>query len=195
MVSSFSAMDRLTLSRFTSVRRKSIGQGGNVIMELVRGALLVISTLAVGLQAGLFYTFACSVMRTLRGVDDRTFVNVMQRINRDIQNGWFGLTFAGSLLFTTLALVLFIGVNGSVVLPVAVGLGFYVLSFGITMRLNIPMNIRLDQAGNPNQLAEQALAKARKEFEVPWSKANLGRMFANIASCTSLCWALIVFAG
>jgi uncharacterized membrane protein len=164
-------------------------------MELVRGAVLVTSTLTLGLIAGLFYTYACSVMRTLRGVDNKTFVTVMQRINRDIQNGWFFLSFLGALLFTALSLILFIGVDGSVLLPVAVGLGFYVLAFGITMGVNIPMNVRLDQAGDPERMDEQALAKAREAFEAPWLRANLNRGLASAAAFGSLCWALIEFGG
>jgi uncharacterized membrane protein len=164
-------------------------------MELVRGAVLVISTLTLGLIAGVFYTYACSVMRTLRGVDDRTFVTVMQRINRDIQNGWFFLSFIGALLFTTLSLVLFIGVDGSVLLPVAIGLAFYVLAFGITMGVNIPMNVRLDQAGNPERMEERTLAEARAAFEVSWFRANLNRGLASTAAFGALCWALIEFGG
>jgi uncharacterized membrane protein len=164
-------------------------------MELVRGAVLVMSTLTLGLIAGVFYTYACSVMRTLRGVDDRTFVTVMQRINRDIQNGWFFLSFIGALLFTTLSLVLFIGVDGSVLLPVAIGLAFYVLAFGITMRVNIPMNVRLDQAGNPERMEERTLAEARAAFEVSWFRANLNRGLASTAAFGALCWALIEFGG
>jgi uncharacterized membrane protein len=162
-------------------------------MELVRGAVLVISTLTLGLIAGLFYTYACSVMITLRGVDDRTFVNVMQRINRDIQNGWFFLSFIGALLFTTLALVLFIGIDGSVLLPLAIGLAFYIVAFGITMGVNIPMNVRLDQAGSPDKLGEQSMANARKAFEAAWFRANLNRGLAATAAFGCLCWALIEF--
>jgi uncharacterized membrane protein len=162
-------------------------------MELVRGALLVISTLAIGLQAGLFYTFTVSIMRTLRGVDDRTFVNVMQRINRDIQNGWFGLTFAGGLVFTVLTLVLFIGAPGSVILPIAIGLVLYVLSLGTTFSRNIPMNIRLDKVGKPESMSEPGLVSARKAFESAWTRANTFRGVAAGASCVALCWALAEF--
>src|SRR5882757_6213378 len=102
-------------------------------MELVRFATLVVSTITMGLVAGLFYGFACSVMVTLRRTDDRTFVNVMQRINRDIQNGWFSLSFVGTLLFTVLGLVLFLNAGpSSVVLPLAVALACYIVNLIIT---------------------------------------------------------------
>jgi uncharacterized membrane protein len=160
-------------------------------MDTVRIAVLVAATLATGLNAGVYYTYACSIMVTLRGVDDRTFVNVMQRINRDIQNGWFFLTFMGSLLVTALALILFIGVDGAVVLPVAIGLGLYVLSFGITMAVNVPMNERMDKVGDPATMTPEALADARRVFEKPWVRSNLNRTLASTASCGALCWALL----
>jgi uncharacterized membrane protein len=162
-------------------------------MELVRGALLVISTLTIGLQAGLFYTFTVSIMRTLRGVDDRTFVNVMQRINRDIQNGWFGLTFAGGLVFTVLTLVLFIGKPGSVILPIVIGLVLYVVSLGTTFGRNIPMNIRLDKAGKPETMSEQGLVSARQAFEAAWTRANTFRGLLAAAASVALSWGLVEF--
>jgi uncharacterized membrane protein len=160
-------------------------------MDTFRIAVLVAATLATGLNAGLYYTYACSIMVTLRGVDDRTFVNMMQRINRDITNGWFFLTFMGALLVPALALILFIGVNGAVVLPVAIGLGLYVVSFGITMGVNVPMNNRMDKVGDPDTMSPQALAEARRVFEKPWVRSNLNRTLASTGSCGALCWALL----
>ena len=51
--------------------------------------LLISSTVATGLSAGLLYGFACAVMPGLKEVDDRAFVAVMQSVNRRILNGWF----------------------------------------------------------------------------------------------------------
>jgi uncharacterized membrane protein len=155
----------------------------------------VISTLAVGFQAGLFYTFAVSVMRTLKGVDDKTFVNVMQRINRDIQNLGFGLTFAGGLIFGVISLLLFLGSGAAILVPVIAGVTLYVISLGITFRQNIPMNIRLDRAGQPDRMAPEALSSARKQFEDPWIRANAARMLFALLSAVAFCWGLISFAG
>jgi uncharacterized membrane protein len=160
-------------------------------MEIVRGAALVLATLTMGLVAGVFYGYACSIVITLRRVDDKTFVDVMQKNIRDIQNGWFFLNFVGTLLFTILALVLFIGVNGSVVLPVIVALVFYVLTFGITMGVNIPLNNAMEHAGDPNRMSEDALHKARTSFENPWNRAHLNRTITSVAGFGALVWALI----
>src|ERR671916_3351001 len=50
------------------------------MLELARGATLVAATVAMGLLAGLFYSYACSVMPGLSRTDDRTFVSGMQQI-------------------------------------------------------------------------------------------------------------------
>jgi uncharacterized membrane protein len=162
-------------------------------MEIVRGAALVLATLTMGLVAGVFYGYACSIVITLRRVDDKTFVNVMQKNIRDIQNGWFFGSFVGTLLFTILSLVLFIGVQGSVVLPVIVALVFYVLTFGITMGTNIPLNNAMEHAGDPDRMSADALAKARTAFENPWNRAHLLRTLTSIVGFGALTWALIAF--
>ena len=64
--------------------------------EVLRGVSLLVATLAMGLLAGVFYTFAVSVMPGLARSDDRTFVAAMQQINVAIQNPWFSLTFLGT---------------------------------------------------------------------------------------------------
>nr|BFE81337.1 hypothetical protein GCM10020093_039380 [Planobispora longispora] len=76
------------------------------MLELFQTITLVAATVAMGLTAGLFYTFSCSVMLGLAETDDRTFIGVMQRINRRILNGWFALSFGGAPLLTLLAGVL-----------------------------------------------------------------------------------------
>jgi uncharacterized membrane protein len=161
-------------------------------MELVRGAILVVTTISLGLITGLFYTFSISVMPTLRGVDDRTFVDVMQRINRDIQNGKFFLSFIGSFLLIILSLVLFIGVPGSVVLPLVVALVFYIGNLVITFGGNIPLNNQLERRGHPDKITD--MAGARKAFEVRWHRLNTQRGLCCAAAFIALCWALIQYA-
>jgi uncharacterized membrane protein len=56
--------------------------GGMTLDDVV----LVAATVTMGLIAGLFYAYACSVMLGLRQTDARTFVYAMQRINVAILN-------------------------------------------------------------------------------------------------------------
>ncbi len=67
--------------------------------------LLAASTVVVGLMAGFFYAYACSVMVGLDRVDDRTFIVTMQWINATVRNVAFAPAFFGSLLLTIAAAV------------------------------------------------------------------------------------------
>jgi uncharacterized membrane protein len=60
---------------------------------------LLLATITTGLMSGVYASYAFSVMPGLRGADDRTFVDVMQRFNVAILNGWFLLCFLGGLVF------------------------------------------------------------------------------------------------
>nr|WP_258545355.1 hypothetical protein [Micromonospora provocatoris] len=75
-------------------------------MRLAQQLTLVGATVGAGLMAGLFAAFAYAVMPALRGADDRTFVDAMQRINVTIVNGWFLPAFLGTPVLAALAAVL-----------------------------------------------------------------------------------------
>ncbi|MGW2195793.1 DUF1772 domain-containing protein, partial [Streptosporangium sp. NPDC001682] len=87
------------------------------MLMLFRGVALVAATITVGLMAGLFYAYTCSVMPGLGQTDDRTFVGAMRRINVAILNGWFAVCFGGALVLTVLAAVLHLHREGRPVLP------------------------------------------------------------------------------
>jgi uncharacterized membrane protein len=149
-------------------------------------AALLAATVATGLLAGVFYGFACSVMIALRRVDDGVFVEVMQKINAAIQNGWFMLSFLGGLVFTVVAGALHLGTD--TVVPLAVALAFNLAAVVVTFGVNIPLNIQLDRArrGDP--------ATARRRFEGRWTRWNVVRALLATASFGFLCWALEVAA-
>ena len=160
-------------------------------MELVRGAALIAATMTTGLIAGLFYTYACSVTPGLRRTDPRAAVAAMQRINIAIQNGWFALSFMGSLLFTVLALLANLGGPLPVRIAILVALICYVASLVVTFRINIPLNNRLDAAGDPAHLSDpRAVWQA---FDGPWHRWNRIRAVLCVVAFGSLCWALVQY--
>lgn len=163
-------------------------------MELSRVIALVAATITTGLTAGLFYAYACSVMPGLRGVDDRTFVEVMQRINVAILNGWFVLGFVGALLSTGAAVALHLPAAGRDVLPAVVAaLVFYVAALAVTRKVNIPLNDALAAAGQPGRIADPAAVRAR--FEARWVRWNVARALLCTAALGCLCWALVLHGG
>jgi uncharacterized membrane protein len=159
-------------------------------MDDMVGGVTLVATITTGLVAGLFYSYACSVMLALRGVDDRTFVDVMQRINVAIRNGWFALAFVGALLSTVVAAVLHARLGRTAVLvPVLAALALYLVTLGVTFAVNIPLNDRLEAAGPPGGLADPAAV--RTSFERPWVRWNVVRALSATAAFGCLCWALV----
>ncbi|MEU4538223.1 anthrone oxygenase family protein [Streptosporangium sp. NPDC023825] len=161
-------------------------------MLLFRGVALVAAAVTVGLTAGLFYAYACSVMPGLARVDDRTFVSTMQRINVAILNGWFAACFGGGLVLTVLSAVLHLQTDGRPVLPwIVAALVLYVVMLAITMGINVPLNNALDAAGDPDRVAD--LAAVRERFEAAWVRWNLIRTLACVAAFGCITWALVVY--
>ncbi|MER5889405.1 anthrone oxygenase family protein [Streptomyces sp. NPDC001941] len=160
-------------------------------METARLAALVAATLTTGLVSGLFYGFACSVMLALKGSDDRTFIDVMQRINRAILNGWFVLGYIGAFLFTGIAVGLqFAGDgNGKVLVPAIAALVTYLGAMSVTNRANIPLNNELEAAGPPSRIAQPGAVRVR--FEATWVRWNVVRAALCSLAMAFLCWALV----
>jgi uncharacterized membrane protein len=151
-------------------------------------AALLAATIATGLLAGVFYGFACGVMIALKRVDDGVFVDVMQKINAAIQNGWFMLSFLGSLVFMLVAGAFELGDGGSALLPLVIALVFDIGTFVVTFGINIPLNNQLDRAGRHGRVADPATA--RRLFEGPWNRWNAIRALLATVSFGFLCWAL-----
>ncbi|WFE38592.1 anthrone oxygenase family protein [Micromonospora sp. WMMD998] len=156
-------------------------------MRLTQHLSLLGATLGAGLTAGLFAAFAYAVMPALRGADDRTFVDAMQRINVSIVNGWFLLIFLGTPALAVLSAVLAARGAGRPALPwILGGLALHVVMVGITAAVNVPLNDALATAGADD------LDAARQRFEATWVTWNVVRALASTAGFGALCWALVV---
>jgi uncharacterized membrane protein len=156
-----------------------------------RVGTLVAATIAMGLIAGLYYAYACSVMLGLRRTDDRTFVSAMQSINEAILNGWFFVTFVGALLLTALTGALHFGEDARPALPwILAALALYSAGLVSTIVLNVPLNDELAAAGEPDPAAD--LPAARERFEARWARWNVVRAVASTAAFGCLTWALVL---
>ncbi|HEY3144543.1 MAG TPA: anthrone oxygenase family protein [Acidimicrobiales bacterium] len=145
------------------------------------GWVLGSAMVATGLIAGLFYSYAVSVMLGLAKTDDRTFVSAMQRINEAIQNAAFLPVFFGAFVLPAVAAVLHrrLGMRDASRWILA-GAILYGIGLAITFGINIPLNNELDQAGDPDRIAN--LAAVRDHFEGPWVAWNIVRgLFSTVA--------------
>ena len=155
-------------------------------MDTLRATALIAATLATGLVAGLYYSYACSVMPALKGADDRTFVDTMRRINVAIVNGWFLLAFLGAAVLGVLAAVLHFGRAGFG--WVVAGAVLYLATIVMTGAVNIPLNNALDAAGDPAAVPD--LASVREAFEATWVRWNTTRAVTSTAGFLCLVLAL-----
>jgi len=154
------------------------------------GGVLVAATVTVGLNAGLFYAFACSVMPALARSNDRVYVEVMQNIDDVIQNPVFLLTFMGALLLTAVSAWQLRG-SPRLRLWVFAALVAYALMFLLTCVVNIPLNNDLVDAGNPATMAHPAAV--REEFEDPWVAWNVVRAVLSTLALGLLARALVLY--
>ncbi len=148
---------------------------------------LVAATIATGLLAGVYYAYGTSVMLALRQVDDRTFVDVFNRINVVIVNPLFMLSFLGSVVLTGIAAALHLrGDQRQILWWVLAALVLNLISLVISAGGNIPLN---------NQLAAftgDDFAGIRHTFEMPWVRLNIARALANTGAMAFLAMALRV---
>lgn len=155
-------------------------------MEQMRSAVLAAATLFVGLSAGVFFAYSTSVMPALRKVDDRTFVDVMQKINAAILNGWFLTAYTGALLAAIAAVLLHLGGAHRAALPWLVAATLlYAVVFVVTAAVNVPLNDQLDAAG----LTDPAAARAA--FEASWNRWNTVRTVSSAGALLTLAVALL----
>jgi uncharacterized membrane protein len=145
-----------------------------------------------GLIAGTYYAYASSVMLALRKTGDRTFIEVMQKINVAIENPIFLLTFLGALVLAGVGVwqLRGSGMSGALGWTVA-GLVLYAISLLITMAINVPMNNKLNAAGDPAKIADPAAV--RQQFENVWIAWNIVR--ALVATAAVACLGLALRSG
>jgi uncharacterized membrane protein len=159
------------------------------------GWVLGTATVGMGLLAGLFYGYACSVMPGLGRADDRAFVDAMQQINEAIENPVFFATFLGAPALVLGALVSErrSGSGSHEVLRwIAAALVLTAVTLLVTFAVNIPLNDDLMNAGDPGQVAD--LARVRNDFEGPWVAWNIVRTLAVTGSFCCLARALVLHA-
>ncbi|WP_238391907.1 MULTISPECIES: anthrone oxygenase family protein [unclassified Mycolicibacterium] len=150
---------------------------------------LIVAVLTSGLLAGVYYAYAISVMPALGAFDDRTFIDVMNKINVVIVNPPFMLTFLGSIGFTALAGACYLKPGARPVLVwIGIALALNIASLVITSAINVPLNNNLAAATASTAPAD--LAALRAHFESSWVRWNLIRALANTAATSVLAWAL-----
>lgn len=156
-----------------------------------RGGLLIASVVLTALMAGVYFCFAVAIVPALDGAGDRTYIDVMQRINEKIENPVFFLAFFGAFLVPVAALVTQRRrTKGPVVRWIAAGLILYTLSAATTIAFNLPLNETLNDAGNPAAITDPHAV--RTDVEDPWVTWNIVRTVLSTAAVAALSYATLL---
>jgi uncharacterized membrane protein len=146
----------------------------NDLLETLRGPALLAATVAAGLQAGTYYTWASGVMPGLARTDDHTFTSSMNHINVAIVNPVFMLSFLGA---PALAAASVAATTGNARVWAIAGLACALGTVAVTAMGNVPLNDALAAGGS------------RADFETAWVRWNVVRTATSTAALACLAWA------
>ncbi|MGC0423267.1 DUF1772 domain-containing protein [Embleya sp. AB8] len=156
------------------------------------GTVLGATLVTTSLVAGVYFCFAVAIMPGLAHVDDRTFIDVLQQVNKRIENPVFFACFFGAPILGIIAIVKSRGLSRpDLTRWIIAGVALAFLGLLITIAGNIPLNNKLKDAGDPTKIADPA--KLRNDVENTWIAWNIARTLAATAATAALARALILF--
>ena len=156
---------------------------------------LIVSTLLCALVTGFIFTYAVVVMPGFAKLDDRDFIRAFQVTDGVIQNNQplFMLAWVGSIVSVVATMILgFIELHG-IERWTVIAIGFvYLLGVqGITIRVHLPLNNRLQRL-EIDEMDPESLSKERNKFETRWNYFNNIRTM--IAFVVSFSLMLFIYA-
>ena len=152
--------------------------------------ILLITTVIMGLTAGIFYCWSVSVTPGLALLSDKEYITTFQQLNKAIQNPLFFTCFMGTMFLLPLST----WVHYQKPLPLsfwlllAASIIYFVGVMGVTMGANVPMNNEMDVFNTATATIAELSAK-RIAFEAKWNFLNNIRTISCI-----LCLTLTVLA-
>jgi len=157
--------------------------------------ILIITTLFMGLMAGLFYAWSISVTPGLAHIGDQNYLAAFQSMNRAILNPVFFIVFMGLVIL--LPLLSYLNYNTAsqpqfmyILISTVLYLGGCML---VTMFGNVPMNNTLEVLQIDTMTPEQ-MAAFRLGFESKWNQLNMIRTMSCSMSSLFLIMACIRYA-
>ena len=145
--------------------------------------ILLLASLSTGIMAGIFFIWSNTIKPGIGKLNDMGYLSAFQSMNRVILNRTFiGIFFAPVIL---IPLTTFLNYN---IIPdykfwilLAATLFYWIGTFGVTIRGNIPLNELLDKTNLENISTEQAKS-LRQSIENKWNRFNLIRTLTSIGA-------------
>jgi uncharacterized membrane protein len=156
---------------------------------------LIVSTLLCALVTGFIFTYAVVVMPGFAKLDDRDFIRAFQVTDGVIQNNQplFMLAWVGSIVSVVATMILGFIEHHGIERWTVIAIGFvYLLGVqGITIRVHLPLNNRLQRL-EIDEMDPESLSKERNKFETRWNYFNNIR--TKIAFAVSFSLMLFIYA-
>jgi len=146
----------------------------------MNNTILIITTLFSGLMAGLFYSWSISVTPGLAKINDLSYLQAFQSMNRAILNPLFFIVFFGLVvLLPVLSYLSFqTSIGNQFWYLILATILYFVGIIGVTIVGNIPLNNALETLQIESMTPEQ-MDEFRKGFESKWNRLNLIRAISS----------------
>ena len=149
---------------------------------LINSTVLFGAVVLTGLSAGLFYAWSVSVIPGTRKVDDLTYLETMQSINKAIINPAFFLIFFGSIMFLSIASIYQFNTGKTAFWFMFTASVIYLIgTLGVTALGNVPLNNQLASL-NLNEISSQKVLEFRNYYESKWNRLHIIRTIFAVAS-------------
>ena len=151
-------------------------------MELTKYLVLNAGILLTGLTAGLCFTWSNAITPGIGKLDDLTFLQAFQAMNRAIVNPAFLIVFFGPILLLFLNAYSFRNANPAIFLPFLIAAILFFIGVGlVTIFKNVPLNEMLDKT-ILETVTETEIAELRTTFEKPWNHWHMVRTLCSFVS-------------
>jgi uncharacterized membrane protein len=154
--------------------------------ELLTTALLWVTALGCGVIGGVYFAFLAFVMAALRTLPADAGMAAMRAVNRVILRSPFM-----PLFFGTSAAALLLGVmaiSAAASWPAVFGAAVHLVGMtGVTVAFNVPLNTRIERAGENTVEAEAAW----QHYLMAWTRWNHLRTISSILAAALFTLALI----
>lgn len=143
--------------------------------------ILMITTIFSGLMAGLFYAWSISVTPGLAKINDVSYLQAFQSMNRAIINPSFFVVFFGlAVLLPVLSYLTFqTSISNQFWYVISATVLYFVGIMGVTIFGNVPLNNALEALQIESMTPEQ-MNEFRKGFESKWNRLNLIRTISSL---------------
>jgi uncharacterized membrane protein len=144
--------------------------------------IVVIATLLTGLSAGLCFTWTNAVTSGIGRLENLSYLQAFQQMNRAIINPTFIVVFFGPFVAQMISIFLYKNTLNSIsYLLVAATLLYFFGLVIVTIFGNVPLNEILDKV-NLSTASASELQSLRDQFEIKWNQWHLVRTITSILS-------------